>query len=354
MTIQDLKDQNLLLIEIITGSRAYNLNVKHSDTDIKGVFVMPKKGFYGFDYVSQINNKTNDIVYYELRKFLELLAKNNPSMLELVYTSPENILYEHPLFKNIKNFPWLTKRCKYTFGNYAESQIKKARGLNKKIVNPVGEIRKTIIDFCYVTIGQGTMPLQNWLEKHDYQQENCGLVNLSHIKGLYGLFYDASQTLGYKGILQKTTANQVVLSSIPKDEKPLTHLFFNQDGYTKYCKDFKDYWDWVAMRNEERYENTQSHGKNYDSKNMMHTFRLLNMAREILEEGKVIVKRPNREMLLDIRKGKYQYKDLMRMAADELEAIEKAYQQTSLPDNLDMVAVEKLLVSTRMAFYKNG
>ena len=51
----------------------------------------------------------------------------------------------------------------------------------------------------------------------------------------------------------------------------------------KYCKDYKAYWDWVKHRNESRYQNNIEHGKNYDSKNMMHTFRLLHMAQEIAE-----------------------------------------------------------------------
>jgi hypothetical protein len=34
-------------------------------------------------------------------------------------------------------------------------------------------------------------------------------------------------------------------------------------------------------QNEEHYENTINHGKNYDSNNMMHVFLLLHMAEEI-------------------------------------------------------------------------
>jgi hypothetical protein len=35
----------------------------------------------------------------------------------------------------------------------------------------------------------------------------------------------------------------------------------------------------------ERFENTVSHGKNYDAKNMMHVFRLLDNENRILQEA---------------------------------------------------------------------
>ena len=64
MNIDDIKNQNLIILECISGSRAYGLDTKNSDTDIKGVFVLPKNQFYGFDYIPQISNESNDIVYY--------------------------------------------------------------------------------------------------------------------------------------------------------------------------------------------------------------------------------------------------------------------------------------------------
>ncbi len=41
---------------------------------------------------------------------------------------------------------------------------------------------------------------------------------------------------------------------------------------------------WVEHRNKARYNTNIEHGKNYDSKNLMHTFRLLDMAEEIARE----------------------------------------------------------------------
>ena len=65
-------------------------------------------------------------------------------------------------------------------------------------------------------------------------------------------------------------------------------------------------------RNETRYNSTMSHGKNYDAKNMMHVFRLLLMAKEIAAEGKINVHRKDREFLLSIKKGKFEYDQIIK------------------------------------------
>lgn len=47
MTIQDLRARNLIVLEAISGSRSYGLDWPGSDTDIKGVFVLPQADYYG-------------------------------------------------------------------------------------------------------------------------------------------------------------------------------------------------------------------------------------------------------------------------------------------------------------------
>ena len=48
---------------------------------------------------------------------------------------------------------------------------------------------------------------------------------------------------------------------------------------------------------------------------MMHVFRLLDMAGEIATGKGVIVRRPNRDFLLSIRKGDFEYEELVKQAA---------------------------------------
>jgi hypothetical protein len=354
MTIQDIRDQHCLLFECLSGSRAYGLSLPGSDTDIRGVFVLPKKQFYGLEYVEQVSSDKNDETYFELRRFAELLTKNNPNILEMLGASLAHILYKHPLFDLFTIEMVLSKLCKGTFAGYAFSQIKKAKGLNKKIHNPEEPARKTPLHFCYVVEKQGSVPLLKWLEIKKIRQEDCGLVVIPNIRDLYGLYHDAGGALGFKGILQKENANEVALSSVPKGCEPVAVMSFNKDGYAKHCKDYRDYWDWVAVRNQERYQNTLQHGKNYDTKNMMHTFRLLDMAAEILEFGKIVVERPNREELLAIRRGDFFYEELLEKAEQKLQRIEALHTISTLPEMPDKGRIEAILVEIREAFYKEG
>jgi hypothetical protein len=172
------------------------------------------------------------------------------------------------------------------------------------------------------------------------------------MRDIYALFYDHDGDLGFSGIIQKESANEVALSSVPKGSSPMAILSFNKDGYSTYCRSYREYWDWVKLRNEARYQNTLEHGKNYDTKNMMHTFRLLDMAAEILREGKVIVRRPNREELLAIRRGDFMYEDLIAKAEEKIAFINELYETCTLPDAPNQERIEALLYEVREEFYQ--
>jgi uncharacterized protein len=128
-------------------------------------------------------------------------------------------------------------------------------------------------------------------------------------------------------------------------------LYFNKDGYSVYCKKYKEYWDWVEKRNEERYKTTMSHGKNYDSKNMMHVFRLLLMAKEIALEGKVNVMRNDRDFLLSVKEGRFEYGELLQKAEDLKNELPALYQNSHLPSEPDINEINVLLIKMRELYY---
>jgi predicted nucleotidyltransferase len=350
MTIEELQNRGLIVYECISGSRAYGLDTPESDTDIKGVFILPQDEIYGLNYTAQVSNETNDIVYYELGRFIELLAVNNPNIMELLATPESSIIYKHPIMYKIKADAFLSKLCRNTFGKYAMSQIKKAKGLKKKILNPIDKERKSVLDFCYVNYNNGSIPLLKFLTINTWTQEHCGLVNITHMKDLFGLYYNEEKQ--YSGIVKKADANQVALSSIDNGQHQEALLSFNKDGYSFYCKEYKEYWDWVGKRNDIRYENTLEHGKNYDAKNMLHTFRLLEMCKEIGREGVVNVFRQDREQLLKIKSGYYQYGELLRLAEEKQVEIDKIYANSSLQNAPDYSKVNLLLAEMRREYYE--
>ncbi|NII85896.1 MULTISPECIES: DNA polymerase beta superfamily protein [unclassified Pedobacter] len=351
MTIKDIKDKNLLLFECLSGSKAYGLDTPQSDTDIKGIYYMPKEMFFGLKYIPQISNESNDEVYYEIGRFIELLIKNNPNIVEILAAPKDCILYKHTIMNKLRIEMILSKLCKDTFGGYALTQIRKAKGLNKKILNPMPKTRKTVLDFCFITVNYSSVKAKTWLAKNGISKDDCGLSKIPNAKDLYALFHDAEKKLNYKGITNKEAANEVSVSSIPAGEQEIAYLFFNKDSYSSYCKEHNDYWEWVEKRNEERYRLNKNHGKDYDAKNMMHTIRLLQVALEIVRDGELNVKRSNRRELLSIKRGELDYEEVLKMAEDLMLKIEQETIKSKLQDKPDAKLIESLLVEMRTELY---
>ncbi|RMG69895.1 MAG: nucleotidyltransferase, partial [Bacteroidetes bacterium] len=234
-----------------------------------------------------------------------------------------------------------------TFAGYAAAQIRKARGLNKKMNHPQPEMRKPLLAFCHVLVGAGTQPLADWLQSQGWEAAHCGLSRMPHGHDLYALYYDPEAD--FRGIFTGEEVQEVSLSSIPKGCEPVAHLYVNRDGYKRHGREHREYWDWVAQRNESRYQESQ--GQGYDTKNMMHTFRLLQMAEEILRTGHIRVERPNREELLAIRAGAIPYEELLARVEALLADVEAAAGQSPLPEAPDEARIEATLVDIRSQWY---
>ena len=169
LTIEELRKKGWIAYEYRRGSHMYHLNTETSDIDTGGVFICPQSYIYGLrsEYPEQVSDEKNDTVFYEFGRWIELLLKSNPTALESLFAPEDCIIGDvHPAVQYVLDHKWdfVSKECFKTFYGYAVSQIGKARGLNKKIVNPVTE-RKDILDFCYTFKGQGSQPIKEYLKE---------------------------------------------------------------------------------------------------------------------------------------------------------------------------------------------
>ncbi|WP_245971438.1 nucleotidyltransferase [Sphingobacterium puteale] len=247
---------------------------------------------------------------------------------------------------------FITREAAMTFAQYAMVQVRKAKGLNKKINNPMDRERKSLLDFCFIITGHGSLSLSAWLGKRQWKQENCGLAKIEHAKGMYALYYDQTQTLGYKGVVATLESNEVSYSSIPKEETLCAYLFVNHEAYSSYCKAYNEYFSWVSERNEARFEGTMNHGQGYDAKNMMHTIRLLQQAKEILSKSELQIRRPNREELLRIKSGAYSYDELFVWSQELFQDVQGLCLHSLLPVAPDRVKLRLQLVQMRKQLYQ--
>ena len=380
-TIKEIRDKKLIIFETVAGSHAYGTATPESDKDIRGVFVQPLEDVLKYGFTDQVSDEKNDITFYELGRFMQLMSANNPNILELLAMPEDCIIYCDDIFRDLMNMhqQFITKRVRWTFAGYAIEQIRKAHGYNKKMNWEENKItRKTVLDFCYVLVGGGSKSLKSWLKNTiDYNyyqhkkeklvnpatakrltQDQIGLAAIDHAKDLYAMYQmpievelEGKEKWGI--VSDEEKANDVQLTSIPKGLFPIGYLSFNKDGYSSHCSKYKEYQTWLRERNVNRFKMNKAHGKNYDSKNMMHTYRLLSMAHE-LAKGELRVRRTEeeREKLMKIRHGEYEYNDLLKEAEAMIAGLDEAFEKSILPEKVDYEYVNTMLLEMRKHYYK--
>jgi hypothetical protein len=375
------------LLLVVRGSHAYGTNVETSDTDYAGVFIQSLDDILGNGYKEQINDDKNDIVLYEIKRFLDLLSSNNPNILELLNTPEDCVVYKHPVFDEVleNREKFITKICAKSFGGYGKMQIQKAKGQNKKQNWEKDKVtRKDVLDFVYVIDGPKSITWKKWNEGKGYEEKFCGVVSVPNAKDVYSVYYDnhsfmcfsefwPEETrehsknfrkeeglpigLGYKGLVKTgegqnvAESNALRLSSIPKGEEPICNIVYNKDGYSEHCKDFKSYEDWLANKNEARWVDVKSHGQKIDGKNMMHSKRLMSMAREIAEGKGINVRRDDAEYLISIRRGEIDLQTLIDEVEAEIVEIDRLFTESELPDSVNKKFVDELLIKIRKTIY---
>lgn len=337
-----------IIFKTIVGSKAYGTNTPESDVDIKGVYVQDPDDILTFNYKEQVD-VTKDECYWEVKRFLQLLQTANPTCLEVIYAPEDCILETSPEFELIRSHKekFLTKKCYNSFAGYAHQQIEKAKGLNKKMNYEKEQItRKTPLDFCYATFDGKSYLIEEFLNNSGYKLENCGLTRIDHFKDVFALYYDHNHDKNYRGIILDGST-QLRLSAIPKGESPVTTMYFNESEYTKHCKMYKEYQEWLAKRNVARYVDIEEHGQQIDGKNMLHCRRLIDVAREIPLLKAVNVKRPNADYLLSIRKGKVSLDELLNQSLTDLNGLKELYDNSDLPNDVDQDFLNDLLLQIR-------
>ena len=384
-----IRNDGRLLYEYIRGSHLYGLETAHSDIDTSGVYTCTRDELFGcFGYKPQVSDTRHDNVWFEIGELIRLLLKSNPTVLECLFVPDDKIIGDvHPLMQLVidNRDQFVSKECFNPFFGYAKSQIEKARGLNKKIVNPVTE-RLTPYDFIYTFKGQGSTKFRDWLANRSLHQEFCGLVNVPNMHDVYGVYYDFgahSSTLpkwredatflsfakeyfgityidaakemieslspiGYRGVINADAdGNDLRLSSIDnKDTRPICFISYNKSGYSSHCRRYAEYQKWVSERNQQRYESNLD--KNYDSKNMMHCFRLMHMACEIAEgRGVILCRTDDRQFLMDVRNHKFEYEEIIEMLEQEKTRMNLLMEQSTIREKIDTDFVNELMIEIR-------
>lgn len=383
----------VILFKSIRGSHLFGLETEDSDIDTFGLFCCPRNWLYGTgeDYKPYLSDEKQDNYFDELGKFVKELKKSNPEALCALFTPAEKIQQFDQRLKPLWDVrdSLLTKASFRGFRGYAKSQISKMEGLSKAMsIDPVEvKERKSPLHFCWVPRpgNDGAWTLEKWLRENGLKQEHAGICRLPNGIELYTLYYDwfadkdlkyetyqrlnggsmqkweferiqsGTTEIKYRGIIDQTNpSTQLRLSSIPKSEAqhPLVTFQYNTNAFSRHCADYKKYWDWVANRNQKRYESNLGH--QWDSKNTMHAIRIMRMGIEVaqgkgllLDRGKV----GDRDELLKIKRHEMKYEEVRELMLKTESELKSAFENSSLPDEPDQRKLEDLLIQIRSSVY---
>jgi uncharacterized protein len=332
------------------GSHAYGLNTPSSDEDFKGVAIPPREYFAGFvKTFEQSEANDPDLVIYEIRKFFRLARDCNPNIIEVLWTDASDHILVHPVAEQLVNARglFLSKKARYTFSGYAIAQLKRINTHHGWLRNPpthaprredygllaferfTGDQRDQIgAALALVQQEVGTWEELTWTELDDAARIALkGKISefLSRAKvSKEDVFVNAGKQLGL--------------------DDNFIAMLLQEKTFRGKKQEWANYQGWLVNRNKARSELEAKFG--YDTKHAMHLVRLLRMCREILETGKVQVKRPDRDELLAIRNGDWSYERLIEWAKEQDSAMDALYAKSKLPAMPDDAQLDALC--TRM------
>lgn len=315
----------------VVGSKAYGTDTLESDTDVRGIAVLPDLSHY-FGYLKkfeQFEDKANDVVIYDVRKALKLIADCNPNMVDLLFVEDRFIQSIHPCFhKVIENREsFLSLRAVYSYTGYAFSQLSRIKTARGWLLNPPKK-KPERSDFG----------LEKQRELSKSQQGAFQWVFANILKDTIDFLGFSEETkeelrsANYIGAVQKNGIPDVAFDEVKKitgASDAWMEIMKREQAYSNAKREYDSYVSWKQSRNKKRAELEEKFG--YDTKHAMHLVRLIRMGEEIVSTGRVNVWRPDREELLAIRNGAWKYEEIEEFAKDMQEKIRELAKTSRLP-----------------------
>lgn len=293
------------------GSYAYGTDNENSDIDIRGITLNLPSDLLGLTVFEQYEDSQTDTVIYSFNKMVRLLLECNPNTCEILGLDRDRYMVLSDLGKELLDNRkiFLSRRAAKSFGGYASAQLRRLQN----------------------AIARDSMP-QKEREQHIFRSVHHALEDFTR---RYASFSRGSIKL-----------------YIDKAENPALETEIFVDAH--YCHlPLRDYEQmWSVMHNVVKdYEKIGKRNKKKDdnhlNKHAMHLIRLFMMGIDILEKGEICTyRKDDLELLLAIRSGEFQKEDktfrkeFYELLADYEARLEKATEESILPDNPDMERVE--------------
>lgn len=310
-----IRDRRIIL-KCHTGSRLYGTSTPSSDTDYSGIFLPSTEDMMGTENCPMEwthsrpkgdgeRNGPDDVdcKFYSLRRWMNLAAQGQPGQLEMLFLPSANIQVSTPVYCDLLMHTdiFLSKQSIRPFIGFALSQAHKAeiKGENLNLL-------REILRVGQLTDRQARLDdLRSGDQIAFYEKLSVPITRNDHdyeIVEIAGRKYDLGIRLG------------VFLDSLRG----------------------------LEARYGSRSEAAAASGQ--DFKSLMHCYRLLSQAEELLILGKITFPRPDAQFLLQVRRGEY-VTDWHQDVMDRIKRIEDVIvPESPLRDRPDHARINELCI----------
>ena len=338
--------KNNTIFLTVAGSHSYGLNGPTSDVDIRGITVPEKKYFLGFqhNFDNLVANDPFDMQVFNIVKYFDLTKSGNPNSLELLFTDEEDHIFVSDIGKTLldNREKFLSRNLKERYMGYAKAQAHRMSN-HKRWVNTTMAPPPTREEFGLakeLSIPKDQLLTIQAIYSKKIEEWNCHFEPFSEPQKIF-LQGKVSQMLAEMKILSDDKW-MLAARNLGASENFLL-LLQKEKAYQNLVKDYENYLSWKKNRNPARAILEEKIG--YDAKFAMHLIRLLVQGKEVLETGKLNVKRKeDREMLLEVRNCQWSYEKVIEFADKIEDQVKEAYFTSPLPIQPDIKYLDNLCI----------
>lgn len=350
LTESPLLGNNIILLTL-GGSHAYGTNVETSDIDCRGIAYNPLDSLLGNKVFEQYEDKTTDTTIYGLNKMFKLLLECNPNTIEQLGSKPEHYIIlsddGKKLIENRKIF--LSKRAVYTFGGYANAQLRRLQNALARDNYPQAEKENHIlgsIRSAMNSIVAAYHKINGQLIQYNFANDNGKMVHA---------FREYNQKMQEMEEFKNFEYGSISLYPDKSDREDMDVEIYMDACIRHYpLRDYKNIWNGMNTIVKDYDKLGKRNTKKDDmhlNKHAMHLVRLYLMCIDILEKEEIITYREKEhDLLMSIRGGEYQkpdggYRPEFFELIDDLEKkMQYAAENTNLPDLPDTEAAYEMLM----------
>ena len=308
-----------LVVKMQFGSHVYGTNLPTSDSDFKAIYfpsredillqqVKPTIKQSTGDQYSRNTSEDVDLEIFSIQRYFDLLLEGQTVALDMLFVPDKFILENSGLWNMIReNKDKLIHSGVSAFAGYCRTQANKygIKGSRMAAVKKAIELLQTFKQHERLTLYADTL----------------------------GVFAAGTEHV------------EIAMCPGPNKDELAPHLEVCNRKYPFHSK--VDY----ALKNLQKIYDGYGHrakaaGQNQgiDWKALMHAVRVQEEAKELLSTGNITFPRPERELLLKIRKGEMDYKEVASIIERGLEELEKIQETSVLQKEPDKDFVRNLIL----------